>query len=106
MYPVQCGQDNSLARNNYVYWYAPNVPTHRLNLARVDKQQITDKSKWEFFKEWNDSEPIWTSNITKRGAVMEYPQHYRDWVACWRGNKPSIVYNSGLDKFIMINWIE
>lgn len=106
VYPVQCGKDNSLAKDDYIYWYAPDIPAHRLNLARVNKDQITDKSKWEFFKEWNESEPVWTSNINERGAVIEYPKHYKDWVACWRGNKPSIVYNPGLDKFIMINWIE
>ena len=106
MYPVQCGQDNRLAKDNYIYWYAPDVPAHRLNLALVDKQNITNKWKWEFFKEWNGTLPVWTASIAVRGAAIEFPQYYKGWVVCWRGNKPSVVYNPGLHKYIMINWVE
>ena len=59
-----------------------------------------------FFKEWNGTNPVWTSDIERRGTVLEFPQRYKEWVAAWRGNKPSVVYNPGLDKYIMINWIE
>lgn len=106
VYPVQCGQDNSLSQDNYIYWYAPDVPANRLNLARVHKNHIRDRSKWEFFKEWNGINPVWISDIKRRGTVLEFPQQYKDWVAAWRGNKPSVVYNPGLKKYIMINWIE
>jgi len=106
VFPVQSGKDNSLAHDDYIYWYAPDTKAYHLNLARVHKSNITDRSKWEYFEAWEGTEPVWTGKLEDRGVLMSFPEKEGELVACWRGCQPSVVYNPGLDKYIMISWVE
>ena len=46
---VQHGQNNSLAKDDYVYIYSPNGKRpHLLNLARVQHDSIVDRSAYRF----------------------------------------------------------
>ena len=49
---AQMGQDNSKAMDDFVYTYSPDGPyTHHLNMARVHRDKIRDRSAYEFFFE-------------------------------------------------------
>lgn len=96
---LQCGRDNSLAKDGYVYLYAPNgrYRYHQLNCARVPKERILDRSAYEFFLQADGAGgAVWTRDIHRRGAIHQFPGHYG-----WYSWLPSVVYNQGLDLFIM-----
>lgn len=98
---LQCGKDNAWAKDNYIYLYSPNgrYHYHQLNCARVAKDKIRDRSAYEFFKELDSSgEPVWVTEIHQRGSIHEFPDHYG-----WYSWLPSVVYNKGLDLYIMAN---
>ena len=96
---LQCGKDYSLAKDNYVYLYAPNgrYRCHELNLARVPKNHIADRSSYEFFEQMKPAaEPVWTADIHRRGAIHSFPDNYG-----WYSWLPSVVYNPGSKLYIM-----
>jgi len=67
-------------------------PADHFVLLRVPKDKITDHESYEFFKGLDSqNEPIWTSDITKRGAVFENSGK------CLRSG---ISYNAGLNRFL------
>ncbi len=102
---VKCGKDNSAAKDNYLYIYAPEgAHAHKLLLARVPKDKLGIRSVWEYFVKYKDSLPIWTSDISKRGHVHVYPQKSRDGNCFgWYSWVPSVVWNEGLGFYIMVN---
>ena len=101
----QNGKDNSLARDNYIYMYSPEQHNPRnLNMIRVDKEHILDKSKYEYFKGWNGEEPEWTFNMKERGANLQYPEKRSDGEWMWASWFPCVVYNKGLDLYIMVSY--
>ncbi|HUT74652.1 MAG TPA: serine hydrolase [Armatimonadota bacterium] len=73
------GRNYAGARDDYVYTYSPDGPSayesyDRLVLARVRKERLRDRSAYELFASLDASgRPIWTRDITRRGAVFEYP---------------------------------
>ena len=95
---VQCGKDNQLAKDSYIYLYSPNgVKMHELNLARVKKDRILDKAAYEYFVKYaRNGSAEWTPRIKKRGCVHKFPEGWG--LYSWL---PSVVYNKGLDLYIM-----
>jgi len=95
---VQNGQDNSAARDDYIYIYSPNgAEVHRLLLARVRKDSIGVRDSWEYFQAWKDGEPVWTGDILERGAVHVFPEVNAEGGRFgWYSWLPSVVWNPGL----------
>ena len=102
---VQNGQDNRAARDDYVYIYSPEgARSNNLLLARAPKQSLGTRSSWEYWRAWEGDEPIWTDDLAQRGALHIYPEkneagHYFGWYS-WL---PSVVWNPGLQLYIMAN---
>ena len=99
---LQSGPGNSSARDNFVYIYAPNgKKLETLELARVPKDRINDRSAWEYFASRNgDGTANWTKQMSARGSVHTFPGGYvpGDLKMSWH---PSVVYNASLKKFVM-----
>lgn len=98
---AQYGKDYQQNRDGYVYIYSPEgkFKAANLNMARVKKEYILDREKWEYFTKINNSgEAEWImGDITKRGIVHEFP---KDWgFYSW---SPSVVWNEKLELFIMV----
>ena len=96
---LQCGKNNELAKDEYVYLYAPNgrYQYHQLNCARVHRDRIADRSAYAYFEKLDASgNPVWTGDIARRGSIHEFPDNYG-----WYSWLPSVVYNPGLDAYIM-----
>lgn len=100
----QNGKANSAAKDNYIYMYSPEQKNIReLSVIRVHKNYMLDKSKYEYFKGWNGGKPEWTSKMKERGVNLLYPECYEgDWM--WASWFPSVVYNPGLDLYIMVSY--
>lgn len=103
---VQNGQNNSAAKDDYIYIYSPEgAQAHELNLARVAKDKLDVRSEWQYFTKFDSNKkPQWSKDISKRGYVIKYPEksskgHYFGWYS-WL---PSIVWNEGLGLYIMVN---
>jgi hypothetical protein len=102
----QNGKDNSAAKDDYVYMYC--VEQHdvtRLSMIRVPQDKVTDRSAYEYLQEVLGEQAVWTSDMARRGATITYPaMNYNgdDWLWCsWH---PSVVYNPGLDCYIMVSY--
>ena len=102
---VQCGKDNSAAKDGYLYIYSPEgAHAHKLLIARVPKDKLGIRGDWEYFVRYKNSQPIWTSDIRKRGYVQIYPEKNRDGnYFGWYSWLPSVVWNEGLGLYIMVN---
>ncbi|MDA0350327.1 MAG: serine hydrolase [Verrucomicrobia bacterium] len=91
------GKNYEGARDEFVYIYSQDSdsaydPSDRQVLARVPKGSITDRKAYTFFRNLDYlNEPVWTSDITKRGPVFV---HYNN---CYRSG---ITYNSGLQRYL------
>jgi hypothetical protein len=99
---VQCGKSNSSAKDDFVYLYAPNgKKPHELNLARVPRDKVLDRSSYRYFVKFDSGgSPVWSEkeDIRQRGAVHRFPEGWG--LYSW---DPSVVYNKSLDLFIMVN---
>jgi CubicO group peptidase (beta-lactamase class C family) len=91
------GPNYAGARDRYVYTYSPDQataydPADRMLLARVPRDQIRDRSAYEFFRGTDPSgRPTWTRNIEQRGAVFTHPGK------CYRSG---VTYNAGLKRYL------
>lgn len=102
---VKCGKDNSAAKDDYIYIYSPEgAHAHKLLLARVPKDKLGIRSSWEYFVKYEDSQPVWTSDIRKRGYAHVFPEKssYGNYFG-WYSWLPSVVWNEGLGLYIMVN---
>ena len=92
---VQYGQDYRENKDGYVYLYSPSgrKEAHRLNLARVKKEHILDRTQWEFFVRHtgNDGAEWAMNDIDKRGDVHLFPEGwgFYSWL-------PSVIWNKKL----------
>lgn len=102
---VQSGQDHRASRDGYVYVYSPEgSSSNRLLLARVPEDQVGNRGAWQYFSGWNGNTPTWNSNIEARQPNMNLPERnsageyfgFYSWL-------PSVVWNPGLQKYIMVN---
>ena len=91
------GKNYAGARDGYVYVYSLNSnsayePADEMVMARVPKDQIRNRSAYEFFKgpDAHDA-PTWTKDIHQRGAVFRNPG------LCYRGG---VTYNPGLKRYL------
>jgi hypothetical protein len=101
----QNGQDNSLAKDDYVYMYAPEQYDPRnLSVIRVHKKHIRDKSKYEYFKGWSGNTAQWTHDMKQRGVNLKYPEKRADGEWIWKSWFPCVVYNPGLDLYMMVSY--
>ncbi len=96
---AQFGQDYRENKDGYVYIYSPEgkEKSNLLNMARVKKGDILNRSRWEFFAGFDNSlKTQWTKDIRKRGVVHTFPEGWGFY--SW---SPSVVWNKGLGLFIM-----
>ncbi len=103
---VQCGRDNSAARDDYIYIHSPEgAHTHQLLLARVPKSTIGQRDTWEYFvRHDDDGQPVWSADILERGPVHTFPDRSDDGMFFgWYSWLPSVVWNEGLGLYIMAN---
>jgi hypothetical protein len=98
---AQFGQDYNENKDGYVYLYSPEgkLKSANLNMARVKKENILDRDKWEYFTQINEKgKAEWImDDITKRGIVHQFPQGWGFY--SW---SPSVVWNEKLELFIMV----
>lgn len=97
------GQDYAGARDNYVYSYAPRyqgatslavqVPG-LVDLMRVPKTQILERSGYEFFAGMVDGQPTWTTELTQRQPVFEDANGV--------GWNLSASHNAGLNRYLLM----
>jgi hypothetical protein len=91
------GANYAGARDNYVYVYSHDngnayIPADRMVLARVPRDQIKDRSAYEFFSGRDaTNSPVWTGDIARRGAVFTHE------AKCYRSG---ISYNAGLKRYL------
>jgi len=97
---AQFGQDYKENKDGYIYLYSPSgkYKSHILNMARVKKEDILAREKWEFFVKINKKgNPEWISgDIEKRGVVHSFPSGWGFY--SW---SPSVIWNEKLGLFIM-----
>ena len=103
----QNGQANSAAKDDYVYMYAvEQYDVRKLGMIRVHKDKLCDKSAYEYLVSVDgDGKAGWSSNPAERGTTYVFPErNYNgvDWLWCsWY---PSVVYNAGLDRYLMVSY--
>ena len=103
---VQCGKNNSAAKDDYLYIYSPEGAfSHKLCLARVLKNKLGIRNEWEYFTHYNsNNKPQWTNKIEDRGYVYNYPKKSSEgFYFGWYSWLPSVVWNEGLELYIMVN---
>lgn len=98
---AQYGKDYQENKDGYVYIYSPEgkLKASNLNMARVKKEDILNRKKWEYFTKINSSgEAEWVmGDISKRGIVHKFPEGWGFY--SW---SPSVVWNENLELFIMV----
>lgn len=101
----QNGRDNALAKDDFVYMYAPEQYDPRnLSVIRVPKQSVRDRSAYEYFRKWDGASAEWTRDMTQRGVNLRYPERRSDGKWMWASWFPCTVYNAGLDLYIMVSY--
>ena len=102
---VQRGRDNTAAKDGYLYIYSPEgAHTHRLMLARVSKERLGVRSAWQYFTGYDKSQPQWSPNIQARQPAHIFPKKSQDGnYFGWYSWLPSVVWNEGLNLYIMVN---
>jgi len=104
----QNGQANSHADaigDPYVYMYSvEQVAITRMSMIRVNKEQITDKSAYEYLVAIDaKGDATWSSDPSQRGAAHVWPTtnyNGEEWI--WASWHPSVVWNEGLQRYIMV----
>ena len=92
------GRNYQDARDDYVYTYSQDGPSayesdDHLVLARVPKDKIRERTAYEFFERLDaGGEPVWTAEITERGAVFSYPEKVQ---------RVDAVFNPGLGRYLL-----
>lgn len=91
------GPNYAGARDEFVYVFSHDAdsaydPADRMVLARVKTDRVQDRKAYEFFQQITAvGRPVWTSEISQRGAVFEHAGH------CYRSG---ISYNAGLKRYL------
>ena len=94
---VNFGRDYNGARDEFVYCYShdgpqADTPSDRFVLLRAPKDRMADRKAWEFFVNIDDKgQPVWTADISQRGAVFENGD------ACLRS---AMTYNPGPKRYL------
>lgn len=91
------GKNYAGARDGYVYVYSLDgdgayEAADRMVLARVSRDRIDRQDMYEYFVGFErEGKPIWSKDITQRGAVFSHPGN------CYRG---SVTYDAGLKRYL------
>ncbi len=90
------GPNYAGARDPYVYIYSPDSDSayrraDRMVLARVLQSRITDPAAYEYFAGLHGGQPIWTRDVSGRGAVFVHPGH------CYRS---SVTWHPVLKRYL------
>lgn len=102
---LQQGRDSALARDGYVYFYAPGGWDDRMRdlmLARVPKARIRERAAWQFFAGLDEQgDAHWSNEIAGRRPAHRFPD---GWVASslaysWH---PYVVYDAPLGLYLMV----
>ena len=96
---AQYGKDYQLNKDGYLYFYSPEgkEKSNQLNMARVKKENILQREKWEFFQNLNENGSAnWTNKIENRGLVHKFPEGWGFY--SW---SPSVIWNEQLGVFLM-----
>jgi hypothetical protein len=97
---VNMGQDYSLAQDEYVYFIGHNGNDaykryDSFMMARVPKDQITNKSAYTYYAGANNGEATWAANIQGRKPVFQMSVDN-----CYR---PSLTYIPGkVDRYLLM----
>jgi hypothetical protein len=91
------GQDYAGARDEYVYIYGvardPSLFWTKVGLARVPKDQILERTAYEFYTGLDESNmPQWTRDINQWQPVFEDPNGV---------GITAVSYNPGLDRYLL-----
>ncbi len=71
---LQFGKDNQGAPDSYVYVYSASSFADGVALARVDKNQLSNRSAYQFFSGFDgNGKPQWTSNAGQKQPVFTDP---------------------------------
>ena len=94
---LQFGRGYTGARDDYIYVYSPDTDSayrraHRVVLARVHRDRLTDQDAYEFFAGIRDGEPVWSRDVAERRGVLRWPQ------SCYR---LSVSYCAGLRRYLL-----
>ncbi len=120
------GKNSENCPDEYVYAYGLDYNwrdsfTNRvidpvdLYLARVHKDHVMDRSRWEFFAGTDDGgQPLWDADISRRQPVLHDERKvYTNVNPAYSGvssmtvlSQGSIVYNRPLDRYIYTSWTE
>jgi hypothetical protein len=102
---VKHGRNNSAAKDDHLYIYSPEGShAHKLLMAKVHKDKLCIRSAWEYLMKYENAQPVWTSEIHKRGHAHIFPEKSHDGnYFGWYSWLPSVVWNQGLGLYIMVN---
>ncbi|MGG1675649.1 hypothetical protein ACIFOT_07840 [Neobacillus sp. NRS-1170] len=118
------GKDSENNSDGYVYAYGldynwrdsfiDSVPDPTgLYLARVPKDSIQDRSKWEFYSGDLKGEAKWTKNIKQKKPVLQDERRvYSNTLSATNPDNStvlsqgSVVYNKPLNRYIYTSWTE
>jgi hypothetical protein len=97
---LNCGKDNALAKDDYVYsygarWVLTQGKENDLYMCRVHKNNMKDKSKYEYFTGLSNGNPTWSSDVNARKPVFTDPNGV--------GNQglANVVYVPFIDRYLM-----
>lgn len=120
------GKNSENCPDDYVYAYGLDynwrdsftnqvIDPVNLYLARVHKDHVMDRSKWEFFTGTDGAgQPGWSGDVSKRQAVLHDDRKvYTNMNPAYKGvssmtvlSQGSIVYNKPLDRYLYTSWTE
>jgi formylglycine-generating enzyme required for sulfatase activity len=106
---LQMGKGYELNKDGFIYVYAPNGGTegtmNELVMYRVHKDKLLSRTAYEFFAGTEAGGiPKWSADIEKRQPVHTFPQGYVNRLKHPYSWHPSVVYNAGLNLYMMANW--
>lgn len=98
---VVFGANYAGARDGYIYVASQDSNTayetaDAVVLARVPKEKVRERDAWEFFLRAESGGPVWTHDVSRRGAILTNPgKVYR----------VSVSYDAGLKKYLLVHAI-
>lgn len=106
---LQMGKGYEKNKDNFIYVYSPNGGTegtiNQLVMYRVHKDKLLSRDAYEFFAGLQQNgTPKWSTSIADRQPVYTFPGGYANKLKHPYSWHPSVVYNAGLDLYMMANW--
>jgi hypothetical protein len=106
---LQMGKGYEDNKDGFVYVYSPNGGTegkmNQLVMYRVPKEKVLERSAYEYFiGTQGNGEAQWSKEIADRKPVHTFPTGYVNRLKHPYSWHPSVVYNKGLDIYMMANW--